>query len=199
MDEDASYAVAAGIVTDHGREVWTVFDERARLALPAGYVDWTAERVAEEARAGRTLVAGSVAELAAGMAVPADALAATLDRWNAGLPQGRDPEFLRHETLAAKGRDLAADPLAPIDTAPYYAVRTLPAELAVSHAGMQIDADAAVLDRTGHPVAGLYAAGESAGGLLGVRYIGGGNSIANALVNGRTAGRHAAARAAVSA
>jgi fumarate reductase flavoprotein subunit len=38
----------------------------------------------------------------------------------------------------------------------------------------------------------LFAAGETAGGVLGERYIGGGNSIANAIVFGRIAGQQAA-------
>src|SRR5690606_22267904 len=54
MDEDASYAVAAGILADHGNEVWMIFDDAARTALPEGYVDWTPDRVAAEVAAGRT-------------------------------------------------------------------------------------------------------------------------------------------------
>ena len=52
-----------------------------------------------------------------------------------------------------------------------------------------------MLDAGDRPIAGLFAAGETAGGVLGERYIGGGNSIANAIVFGRLAGRQAAAEA----
>lgn len=190
MDEDASYAVAAGIVEDHGGHAWMVFDDRARAALPVGYVDWTPHRVLEEAAAGRVLRADSLEALAELMGAPAATLTATMRRWNETLPHGTDPEFLRHESLRAKGQDPALD---PIDQPPFFAARALPAELAVSHAGLQIDAGAAVTDRLGGRVEGLFAAGEAAGGLLGNRYVGGGNSIANALVNGRSAGTSAAA------
>ena len=46
---------------------------------------------------------------------------------------------------------------------------------------------------TGAVIPGLFAAGEAAGGVMGPRYVGGGNSISNAIVFGRLAGRAAAA------
>ncbi|MEU0473666.1 FAD-dependent oxidoreductase [Streptomyces olivaceus] len=190
MDEDASYAVSTGIILAQDGPVWAVFDEKARLGLPTGYADWTPERVAEEVRAGRTLSAATLCELAAAMDVPSDALSATVTRWNARLAaSGADPDFLREDSLAAKG---SPQPPAPIAAGPYYAARVLPAELVCTHTGLEIDHDAAVLDRTGTPVPGLFAAGEAGGGVLGMRYVGGGNAVANALTMGRVAGRNAA-------
>ncbi|GHI97209.1 FAD-dependent oxidoreductase [Streptomyces olivaceus] len=190
MDEDASYAVSTGIILAQDGPVWAVFDEKARLGLPTGYADWTPERVAEEVRAGRTLSAATLTELAAAMDVPSDALSATVTRWNTRLAaSGADPDFLREDSLAAKG---SPQPPAPIAAGPYYAARVLPAELVCTHTGLEIDHDAAVLDRTGTPVPGLFAAGEAGGGVLGMRYVGGGNAVANALTMGRVAGRNAA-------
>lgn len=189
MDEDASYAVSTGIMAAQPGEVWAVFDETARLGLPSGYTDWIPERIAAEADAGRTLRARTLTELADRMGVPAEALTHTVTRWNQQLPRGSDEEFLRHRTLANKGS--SADP-APIAQPPYYAVRMLPAELVCTHAGMEIDSAATVLDRNGNPVPGLFAAGEAGAGVLGQRYVGGGNAVANALTMGRIAGRNAA-------
>ncbi|WP_084464150.1 FAD-dependent oxidoreductase [Microtetraspora fusca] len=189
MDEDASYAVSGGIIEAQGGSVWSIFDERARLTLPPGYAHWTAEVVLAEAEAGRTVRAGSLPELAARIGVPADTLVATVDRWNDQLPRGRDDDFQRHRTLAGKG---STEPPEPIDQAPFYAVRTLPAELVCTHAGMEINADAAVLDERGEVIPGLYAAGEAGAGILGARYVGGGNAIANAITMGRIAGRNSA-------
>ncbi|WP_416061832.1 FAD-dependent oxidoreductase [Rhodococcus indonesiensis] len=189
MDEDASYAVSAGIIEAQDGPVWAIFDERARLGLPSGYTDWIPGRVAEEADAGRTLRAGTLAELAALLEVPADALAVTVERWNAQLPAGTDDDFLRHRTLANKGSTAAPDPIAH---GPFYAVRMLPAELVCTHAGLEIDSNAAVVDRTGSAIPGLFAAGEAGAGILGLRYVGGGNAVANALTMGRIAGRNAA-------
>ncbi|MBM9468756.1 FAD-dependent oxidoreductase [Nakamurella leprariae] len=190
MDEDASYAVAAGIVDDHGGRAWMIFDEAGRLSLAPGYPHWSAEHVLAEAAAGRTHRADTVADLARAIGADPDVLITTLERWNETLPHGQDPEFLRHETLAAKG----ARPPAPIVTAPYYAVRVLPAELAVSHAGLLIDESARVLDGAGRVIPGLFAAGEASGGILGNRYVGGGTAVANAVVNGRSAGAAAMSR-----
>ncbi|MFI1462101.1 FAD-dependent oxidoreductase [Nocardia carnea] len=189
MDEDASYAVSTGILDQHGGYGWMIFDEKARTGLAPGYTDWTAERVAEEVAAGRTVRAGSWDELAAAIGVPAAALRTSIDRWNAEVPAGQDTEFRRHVSLAAKG---VTEPLDPIETGPFYAARILPAELVCTHTGLEIDARAAVLDTTGAPVAGLFAAGEAGGGVLGQRYVGGGNAVANALTMGRIAGRSAA-------
>ncbi|RJQ85104.1 FAD-dependent oxidoreductase [Amycolatopsis panacis] len=193
MDEDASYAVSSGIISAQDGPVWMVFDDRARRDLPPGYAHWSAGHVQSEADAGRTLRADSLTELAGKMAVPESTLQATVDRWNRELPRGgADTEFLRHETLAAKG---VAEPPAEIATAPFYAARTLPAELVCTHAGLEIDAGAAVLDARGNRVPGLFAAGEAGAGVLGLRYVGGGNAVANAVTMGRIAGRAAAGHA----
>ena len=101
-----------------------------------------------------------------------------------------DPAFARSESLRAKGM---TEPPAPIARPPFYAVRMLPAQLVVTHTGLRIDEDARVVDRTGTPVPGFHAAGEAGGGILGPRYVGGGNAVANALTMGRIAGRTAAA------
>lgn len=55
-----------------------------------------------------------------------------------------------------------------------------------------------MLDWCGRSIEGFYAAGETTGGVMGERYIGGGNSIINAIVFGRIAGESAARAALVS-
>lgn len=189
MDEDASYAVSTGIIDAQQGGAWVVFDEKARVNLPVGYTDWAPERILEEADSGRTLRADSLTELAGAMGVPADALEAAVARWNDQLPNGVDDDFLRHRTLANKGSTANPD---PIGEGPFYAARLLPAELVCTHAGVEIDSNASVLDRTGRPVDGLFAAGEAGAGILGLRYVGGGNAVANALTMGRIAGIGAA-------
>ncbi|MER6948481.1 FAD-dependent oxidoreductase [Nonomuraea sp. NPDC000554] len=185
MDEDAPYAVSPGILKDHGGWVWAVFDEAARLGLPDGYADWTPARVLEEKTVRR---ATTLAELAVEMDVPGHVLAESVSRFNRLMTAGHDADFLRHESLAAKNVDPR---LAPIADPPFYAVRMLPAELVCTHTGLRIDGRARVHTTEGRAVPGLYAAGEAAGGVLGERYVGGGNSIAHALVFGRIAGREA--------
>lgn len=185
MDEDVSYAVSAGILADQRGPSWMVFDEAARLALPEGFLDWTPQRVLEEAEGGRMHRADGLPALAGAMGVPGASLARTVERWNAGLPHGTDPEFQRHLTLEAKG---VTTRLTPLATPPFYAALLVPAELVCTHTGLRIDPRARVLDTMGDAVPGLYAAGEAGGGVLGNRYVGGGNAIANSLTMGRIAG-----------
>lgn len=189
MDEDAPYAISPGLLKRQGGWCWSVFDENARLGLPTGYADWDADRITEEVANGRVHRADTLAELAAAIGADPDVVAASVDRWNTQLTAGHDRDQLRHESLAAKGSYTC---LAPIERGPFYAVKMVPGELVCTHTGLQIDDRARVIDTTGRTVSGLYAAGEAAGGILGERYVGGGNSIAHALVLGRKAGRTAA-------
>lgn len=190
IDEDASYAVAGGIFEEHGGSGWAIFDESARRSLDPGYADWTPARIEDEVTAGRTHSAESLEELAARIDVPRDALVATVERWNANMPRGEDPDFLRHRNLEDHGIDPRCD---PVSTPPFYAVEVLPDQLVCTHTGLRIDANARVLDAVGRPIQGLFAAGEASGGILGERYVGGGNSIAAALTMGRIAGLNAGA------
>ena len=192
MDEDASYAVSPGLLETQGGEAWMVFDEAARASLPAGYADWNADNVLALVKTGAVTEADSLAELAGTIGVPAGTLAATIERWNTQLPAGADGDFERDRTLAAKGG--GKKPVQPIGTPPFYATRVLPAELVCTHAGLEIDANASVLDHYARPVPGLYAAGEAGAGVLGLRYVGGGNAVSNAITMGRLAGHSAAAR-----
>ncbi|CAN5231401.1 flavocytochrome c [soil metagenome] len=193
-NEDVSYSVSTGIFDRAGGWAWAIFDESARLSLETNeFVDWTPEVIAREADAGVTVVrADSIERLAALTGLPVSALSRTVERWNSELPQGKDDsEYHRHVTLAAKGVTDAPESIA---TAPYYAVRMRPSELICTHAGLAINGSAQVLDSDGDVIPGLYAAGEAGGGVLGESYVGGGNSVANALTMGRVAGRSAARR-----
>ena len=117
--------------------------------------------------------------LARELELPGEALCAQIRRWNAFVDLGRDEDF---------GRCLErVPPLKP----PYYAVRLWP-KIHFCLGGVAIDAEARVLDmRTFRPLPGVYAAGETVGGLHGDDQLSG-ISILEALVFGRIAGRNAA-------
>ena len=57
--------------------------------------------------------------------------------------------------------------------------------------GLEIDANSLVLNESGKPIKGLYAAGEIAGGVHGNNRLGG-NSLLDCVVFGRVAGKHCA-------
>ena len=61
--------------------------------------------------------------------------------------------------------------------------------------GPRTDVDARVLDVDGHPIEGLYAAGNAMASVMGMTYGGAGGTLGPAMVFGFLAGRHAASQA----
>jgi fumarate reductase flavoprotein subunit len=112
--------------------------------------------------------AGSLAELAAKLAMPADAL---------------------EQTVAEHNRSLAAT-LPPIDRAPFYALGPVKSWIVFTDGGARINRRFEVLDRGGRPIPGLYAAGSAGQG--GVLLEGHGHHLGWAFASGRLAGRSAA-------
>jgi succinate dehydrogenase/fumarate reductase flavoprotein subunit len=166
---------------------WLVFDEDGRGLYPVGHVifndpdvpsyTWSSDNLAEVEN-GILHRADTVAELAALLNVDVSILQATLDRWNASVDHGADPEFHRPPgTLTAVRRP------------PFYAAKVGPI-LSNTQGGPVHDPSQRILTSFGEPIPRLYAAGEL-GGLWGFLYQAGGN-LAECFVGGRIAGRHAA-------
>jgi succinate dehydrogenase/fumarate reductase flavoprotein subunit len=82
-----------------------------------------------------------------------------------------------------------------VTTAPFYAAEMKPSTVCFTAYGLRIDRDARVLNNASTPIAGLFAAGECVGGVVGAQYVGSGNSYANVTVFGRIAGESAARHA----
>jgi fumarate reductase flavoprotein subunit len=180
FDETAPYSVTPGLMRDQDYVVWGIFDEAARLrsspeGKPAG---WSPEFILDCARAGDFRSAETLSKLAQACGLGAKALEGAVRHYNADLPSGRDHVF---------GRDLTG--LFPIAQPPFYAFEYRLQLVAVTGAGPRIDCAAHVLNEAGDIIPGLFAAGEAGAGVLGERYVGGGNSVANALTMGRVAGR----------
>ena len=191
MNETLAYVVASEVVrVQLGSECFGLLDEDSRLAAkspPSTPLNrwgstWETERLAQYAKERRVYQADTIDELAESAGIHAPALKTTLERYNADCAAGEDSAF-------SKAKDL----LRPIRTPPFYAARMRACQIALTSCGPKIDPDAQVLRRDDLPIPGLYAAGEVSGGVLGDRYVGGGNSICNAIVFGRIAGRNAAA------
>jgi len=170
---------------------WVVFDQGfveayGGFGAPAGgpMPDWVTR-------------ADDLAALAETIGVPADALEATVARWNELAATGHDDDFGRGDsaydgwcgdrshypgTAATIGR---------LDTGPYYAVALVSSTLGTK-GGPRTDADGAVLDVDGNLIPGLYAAGNAMAGVTGMVYGGAGGTLGPALVFGYRAGRAAA-------
>ena len=129
------------------------------------------------------LRAGTLAELAARAGIEPAALENTIAEYNQDARNGQDRRFLK----AGELREVIADP--------FYAVEVRASTFGNTFPGLRIDGNGHVYDKAGTAIPGLFAAGEAAGGVMGPRYVGGGNSISNAIVFGRLAGAAAAGTA----
>ena len=187
VDESTEYSVLAEVLLNQtAGECFAIFDEAARAAArPAPAPNWSADRLAEFARQGKLARADTLADLAERLGIRPATLETTVARYNAGVAAGADGMFFKE-----------AAHLRPVAVPPYFGARIRPDVICWTGTGLRIDREARVLDAADRPIPGLFAAGETTGGMFGQCYAGGGASIANAVIFGRVAGEGAAALAA---
>ena len=201
VNESNSYmevgkAMYARDKTSRAVPCWLIFDDRyrkryAHVRSRPGYFP------KEMLESGKLQRAATLAELAELCGIDAGGLAETVDRFNEHARNGVDPDYGRGES--AYNRSLG-DPnrrvhpcLGPIDEPPYYACEVLPGDIGTC-GGLVTDEHARVLDQHDRPIEGLYATGNSTATVMGRHYLGPGASIANTMVFGYLAARHALTR-----
>ena len=115
--------------------------------------------------------ADSLEELAGQIDVPAEALLASVNRYNELVAQGDDSDFGKRSIM-----------LTPIVKPPFYALRWGPSLLDI-FGGALINKDLNVIGADSNPIRGLYAVGNAAGGMYAVDYplLLNGNSYGRAL------------------
>ncbi len=193
VDELASPKLATpAVMAQPGATYWAIFDAPGKEAFVVAGTDWTDNRRVRSLLLNNSAVvkeAGSVADLARSIGLPAQALEQTLERYNRQVASGADEEFGRF----GKGNELRQAshrrPPAVIGKAPYYAIQMYPLSRK-SMGGIAIDDLCRVLDKKGSPIAGLFAVGEAAGqgGLNGVAALEG-TFLAPGMMQGRIVGR----------
>lgn len=170
---------------------WLIFDGQFRerypldaimpgAALPA---DWVS-------------VADTLAGLAEAIGVPAQALQATVARFNAFAATGEDPDFARGASVydrfyGDRERAGAFATLGALERPPYHAVRVHMGVLG-TNGGPQTDEQARILDHDNRPIPGLYGAGNVIASPTGGVYAGAGGTLGPAITFGYIAGRSAA-------
>lgn len=177
IDESLGY-VANGKATMNqpGQKVAMIFDENTKRNPGVTAAVKQFERLGLE-----VVQAGSIAELASKIQVPASQLEKTIAEFNAAVKDGA--------ALSAQPPKKAF--AFKIETPPYYAFYPLVPGITITFGGIKINEHAQVMEADGRIIPGLFAAGECAGGLYYDDYIGGA-SLANCLVMGRIAGYQAA-------
>jgi fumarate reductase flavoprotein subunit len=198
-DETSSYSITGPIVDRQPAPVYAVFDEAAKEASTPDTVEatkkvsvgkrdgraqkWVKAMLDEQVERGVVLRADSLERLADLIGVPRTQFLATVQQYNEDCAVGMDRHYRKR-----------SDVLRAVAKPPFYATELRLSHVAVTAVGLRIDSGARVIDRLGRPIMGLYAAGECTGGVVGDTYVGSGNSITNAFVFGRIAGRGAAKR-----
>ena len=166
--------------------VWTIIDQSFidAMAEKTG-TDVMGTTVKDYTEAGWMVSADTVEELADKIGVDAGRLAATVEKWNGYFDEAepQDAEYLRDLSSCQR-----------FDTAPYYAVMTNSSFL-VTVSGLTIDPDSRVLDKNEQPIVGLFATGNTSGGMFADQYPRNlpSTSVGRAVTTGFVAGRTAAA------
>ncbi len=175
-----------------GHKTWTIYDSTFADDLPKMGTSFSRTNMMSERtqtgidaalESGTLIKADTIDELAEKMGVPANALKATVERYNELAAKGSDDDF---------GKD--PEMVTAIDTAPFYAAYNSLALLVVL-GGLTVNQKLQVLDVDHKVIPGLYAAGNTAGGFFANDYpvIVPGLSHSRAWTFGRIAGQNASA------
>jgi fumarate reductase flavoprotein subunit len=175
-----------------GAAAWCIFDDETRAGMKKKGVNYVLgefydilknlpdldEELSRGMAAGKVFKGASLDELAAAAGVPAAALQASVAEYNQCYDDGYDGIF---------GKDRLY--LDPIRKAPFYAVK-LGLAAFMTNGGIRINHKTEVLKEDRTVIPGLYAAGCSAGGILGDTYEVSttGGSLSFAVNTGRMAG-----------
>lgn len=176
-------------------EAWIVCDHAAIRRFGLGAVGPSPIRLRPYFETGYLKRGKSIMALAAECGISTEGLTATIDRFNAHAAKGVDPDFGRGEDAYQHFNGWPYQKpnpcLAPLVTAPFYAVRVVPGDLG-TFAGIATNASAEVVDRDGRTIEGLYAVGNDALSIMGGTYPAAGITIGPAMTFGFIAANHIA-------
>jgi 3-oxosteroid 1-dehydrogenase len=176
--------------------MWIVFDQQyrnsyvfagelfPRMPIPQSWYE-----------AGIAHQSDDLTELAEKIGVPGSGFSATMTRFNEMSRAGYDADFLRGSSAYDRyygDPTITPNPnLRALDRRPFYAVKMVLSDLGTC-GGLRADDHARVLREDGSVIEGVYAIGNTAANAFGTTYPGAGATIAQGLVYGYIAARHAA-------
>ncbi|MFC3173763.1 FAD-dependent oxidoreductase [Novosphingobium bradum] len=202
MNEAASYVEVGNNQYARNRTVpaipsWLILDHRNRSTYPL-FMAMPGKTPQAWLDSGYLKRAPTLEALAEDCGIDPQALRETVERFNGFARNGVDEDFRR----GARQYDhwLGGDPsvgpnpsLAPLETAPFYALRLYPGDVGTA-GGLLTDEHARVLRPDGSAIPGLYATGNSTASVMGRHYPGAGSSIAASLAFAWQAVRHMVGR-----
>lgn len=166
---------------------WLVFDQRYRNRYLFAGLGPRQPFPGRWFKEGVVTKAPTIEALAGEIGVPAEALRATVERFNGFAATGVDEDFHRGES--AYDRYYSDPTVTPncslhrVDRAPFYAVKLVPGDLGTK-GGLVTDERARVLRPDGSVIPGAYAAGNASAAVMGRTYAGPGATIGPAMVFG---------------
>ena len=193
-ESNSMVEVAKGMFAASDGTAWLIHDDEYRKryvngkgrpgALPPGVIE-----------DGDLKRADTIEELAGQIDVAPGVLVETVATWNRGAVNGKDPEFHRGESaynqcMGDPNSRVPNPAVGPILRAPFYAAKIIPADVGTC-GGVVTDEHARVLDQDDQPIPGLYATGNTTATVMGRTYPGAGASIANSVIFGYAAAKHA--------
>ncbi|VVQ12976.1 3-oxosteroid 1-dehydrogenase [Pseudomonas fluorescens] len=178
-------AVASWLICTHG------FQRRYGLGISRPFPVPLAPFI----RSGYLKTGNTLEALASACGIDPLGLRNTVAEYNRHARHGEDPQFGRGSTpYNRKQGDASQQPnpcVAPLEHGPFYAVKVQPGCFG-TFAGLKVNPHAQVLDDSGQPIAGLYAAGGDMASIMGGHYPAGGINLGPALTFGYVAARHLA-------
>ncbi len=178
-----------------GRSFYLVCDRQFLRNYGLGRIKPFTWRIGRYVRSGELIEAPDIGALSDAIGVEKPVLSLTIDNYNADARAGHDLAFGRGTTIYQRhlgdAGHLPNPCVAPIERAPFYALRIYPADLGTA-VGLRTDVDARVLNANGVTIAGLYACGNDMGSIMNGNYPGPGITLGPALTFGYIAGRHLA-------
>ncbi len=178
LGRDVLAAMRDGAVT---LPYWMIYDDTDGPVPPVKATNVSMAEPEKYVAAGLWRTADTLAGLAAQIGVPAGNLEATVTRFNQFAARGVDEDFGRGDEAYDRAFSGGAPPLYAIDRPPFHAAAFGVSDLGTK-GGLRTDTAAQVLDTSGQPIRGLYAAGNTMAAPSGTVYPGGGNPIGTSMV-----------------
>jgi fumarate reductase flavoprotein subunit len=162
----------------YGESCWTVWDSSMLGTTP----DTTRAAITKFEEKGWCFEGATLAELEEQIGVPSGYLSAEVERYNGFISAGKDNDFNKNVSSSMS-----------LQTGPFYAL-THQQSILATVSGLIVDEDTRVLDWEGNAIEGLFAAGNTSGGMFSGNYPRHifGPSIGRCVTFGYVAGQNAA-------
>lgn len=199
FNEAESYSDAGQRIYEHHQKVsavpaWLILDWNHRKRYMFGTMLARQESTAS-LQSGVYYRDNTISGLASQIGIDPERLLNTITRFNRMARTGIDEDFGRgsnsYDNFFGDPKIRPNPNLGPIEKAPFYAIKIWPGDLGTK-GGLLTDEHARVLDKSGKPITGLYATGNTTASVMGRRYPGAGATLGPAMTFGYIAVDHIA-------